>query len=305
MNLEARLGDLRLATPLIGASGLFGYGTEYGDLVDFAAFGAVVAKTVTLEPRAGNPPPRVADCGAGVLNSVGLENVGCEAFLRDKLPQVRLGCKLFASIGGDTVEDYSKLAGMLEGQPGIDAVEVNVSCPNVEKGGIAFGRDASAVRRVVEAVRRATRLPVIAKLPPLVAGIEGVARAASEGGADALTVANTFPGMAIDLETERPVLGGVSGGYSGGAVRPMALHLVWTVASCVGLPVIASGGIERAEDAIACVLAGAGAFQVGSVILRDLDRPAGIISGIRAFMKQKGYASMDDFRGKARKAGGS
>lgn len=299
-DLAASLGPIALSTPLVGSSGLFGYGDEYKGLIDFSAFGAVVAKTVTLAPKDGNPPPRLADCGPGVLNSIGLENVGCDAFLAEKLPAVSLPCKIFASIGGEAVADYAGLAARLDGASGIDAIEINISCPNVSRGGLAFGADAGAARAVVEAVRRSTRLPVIAKLPPLVTGIEDVARAAADGGADALTVANTYPGMAIDLDSERPALGAVSGGYSGGAVLPMSLLLVWKVAGCVSIPVIASGGVERAEDAIQYILAGASAFQVGSVVLRDLDAPAAIVRGMAAFMRRKGYRKLDDFKGRAR-----
>jgi len=299
VSLGAGLRAVSLRTPLIGSSGLFGYGDEYRGLVDFTAFGAVIAKTVTLAPRDGNPPPRLADCGAGVLNSIGLENVGCDAFLAEKLPALALPCKVLASIGGDAAAEYAELAARLDGAKGIEGLEVNISCPNVAKGGLAFGADAGAARAVVEAVRRATRLPLVAKLPPLVTGIEEVARAAADGGADALTVANTYPGMAIDLESERPALGAGSGGYSGRAVLPMSLLLVWKVAACVRTPVIASGGIERAGDAIQYILAGASAFQVGSVILRDLDAPAAIIRGIELFMQRKGYRKLDDFKGRA------
>jgi dihydroorotate dehydrogenase (NAD+) catalytic subunit len=300
LDLGSDLGAIKLRTPLIGSSGLFGYGNEYEGLVDLSAFGAVIAKTVTLEPREGNPPPRLADCGSGVLNSIGLENAGCDAFLAEKLPAPAFPCKFFASIGGETIADYGELAAKLDRARGIDAIEVNVSCPNVARGGLAFGADAGAARAVVAAVRASTRLPVIAKLPPLVTGIEDVARAACDGGADALTVANTYPGMAIDLETEKPALGAITGGYSGRAVMPMSLLLVWKVTACLRTPVIASGGIERAEDAIQYILAGASAFQVGSVILRELDAPARIVRGIETFMKRKGYRTLDDFRGRAR-----
>jgi len=303
MNLEVKIGSLGLKTPMIGSSGLFGYGDQYGGLLDLSCFGAVVAKTVTPSPRDGNPPPRLADCGAGLLNSIGLENVGSAAFLGEKLPALKVPCRIFASIGGDSVADYGRLAGLIDGAGGVDAIEVNISCPNVERGGLAFGVDAASARRVIESVRGSTRLAVIAKLPPVLAGIEDVARAACDGGADALTVANTYPAMAIDLETERPVLGAVSGGYSGRAVMPVSLLLVWKAAGCVGVPIIASGGIERPEDALQYMLAGASAFQVGSVVLRDLEAPARIIAGIEAYLKRKGYKSVDDLRGRARAEG--
>lgn len=301
MNLAVRLGALELKTPLIGASGLFGYGGEHAGLVDYSAFGAIVAKTVTLEAREGNPPPRIVDTAAGVINSIGLENVGAEVFLAGKLPGIKLPCRLITSIGGETVDEYRRLAGMLAAKSGIDAIEVNISCPNVDKGGAAFGQDADCAREVIRAVRAETEITVLAKLPPVIPGIQEVAAAVCEAGADALVVANTFPAMEIDLDTERPRLGGISGGLSGGAVRPLSLFLVWKVASCVSVPVVASGGIESAEDAIEYVLAGATAFEIGSVILKDLDAPASIVSGLRAFMKAKGYSNLDDFRGKARR----
>jgi len=301
MNLEVHLGNLTLETPLIGASGLFGYATEYGGLIDCSLFGAIVTKTITLEPWDGNPPPRIVDVGCGLLNSIGLENVGVKAFLREKLPQIDLPCTLFVSIGGQTVDEFRRLAALLADQPGIAAIEVNISCPNVEKGGIAFGKDAAGTRDVIKAVRAETGLPVIPKLPPLVSGIEAIAEAACEAGADALTVANTYPGMAIDLETEKPILGGVSGGYSGRAIRPMSVFLVWKVVECVKVPVIAAGGIEEPEHAIEYILAGASAFEIGSAILRDLEAPARIIAGLRSFMRTRNYKRIEDFEGKARR----
>ncbi len=289
-----------LETPLIGSSGLFGYGVEHGDLIDYSAFGALVTKTITLEPREGNPGPRIVDVACGIVNSIGLENVGCAAFLREKLPEIHLPCRLLVSIGGRAVDEFRRLAGLLGGHKGIDAIEVNISCPNIAGGGIAFGRDPNAARDVLRAVRSETDLPVIPKLPPLVAGIEDVATAACEGGADALIVANTYPGMVIDIDGERPVLGGIWGGYSGRAIRPMSVLLVWTVADAVKVPVIAAGGIEEPEDAIEYMLAGASAFEMGSVILRDLGAPSKIVAGLKAFMESKGYGKIGDFRGKAR-----
>ena len=302
MTIGVALAGLELKTPLIGASGLFGYGGGYGTLVDYAPFGAIVAKTITLSPRAGNAPPRVADADSGLLNSIGLENVGVEAFLREELPRVSLPCKLIASVGGETVEEYAKVATALKGAVGIDAIEINISCPNVTRGCLAFGKDAVTAREVVQAVRGETALPLLVKLPPLVVGIEDVARAASDGGADALVVANNLPGMVIDLATERPALGGLWGGYSGRAVRPVSLLLVWKVAGCVDAPIVATGGIERAEDAVEFILAGASAFEIGSVMLKDLGAPAKIMGGLLGFMKARGYETIEEFRGKARQA---
>lgn len=311
MKLGVRMGRVDLATPLIGASGLFGYGTEHEGLLDYAGFGAIVTKTITLAPREGNPPPRLVDAGSGIINSIGLENVGAETFMTECLPGLDLPCKVFVSIGGAEVDEYARLASMLgapgardgsagiEGSERIDALEVNISCPNVTRGGIAFGQDPDSTRQVVSAVRHATWLPLIVKLPPLISGIEQVCRAACEAGADALTIANTYPAMAIDIDRARPVLGALSGGLSGGAIKPVSLLLVWKVARCVDVPVLAGGGIETARDAIEYILAGAHALQIGSVILKDYGAPAAILAGLRAYMKKHGYEGIDDFRGKA------
>ncbi|HVP57025.1 MAG TPA: dihydroorotate dehydrogenase [bacterium] len=300
-NLEVQLAGLTLQTPIVGASGTFGYGLEYDGLVDYRSYGAVVAKTVTLEPRSGNPPPRIADLGHGMLNAIGLENVGLEAFLGDKLPKVTLPCHFFASIGGETADEYRRLAAVLGRAPRVAALEANVSCPNVARGGLALGGDPRITRDVVRAIRAETSLPLIAKLPPLITGLGDVAEAACEGGADALVVANTYPAMAMDLARERPALGSTSGGMSGRAIRPISLLLVWQVVEKVKVPVIASGGIERGEDALEYLLAGATAFEIGSVILRDLSAAAKILAGISVFMQSKGYTKIEDLRGRARR----
>jgi dihydroorotate dehydrogenase (NAD+) catalytic subunit len=300
MNLEVKVGKARLASPLIGASGLFGYGGEYEDLLDLGLFGAIVSKTITLKPKDGNPSPRIVDVDSGIINSIGLENVGSEPFFDNLLPELDLPCEIILSIGGETAAEYRELAGMAQGHEAIAALEVNISCPNVRKGGIAFGSDPESTCEVVGAVRGETDLPVLAKLPPLVTGIEAVCRAACDAGADALTIANTYPAMAIDVDEARPVLGAVSGGLSGRAVKPMTLLLVWKVAGAFDVPVFAVGGIETWQDAIEFMLAGASAFQIGSIILRDMNAPRRIVNGIESYMKRNGYRSLEDFRGKAR-----
>ena len=317
MNLGVKKGRLDLASPLVGASGLFGYGSEHEGLLDYASFGAIVTKTITLAPREGNPPPRLVDVGSGIINSIGLENVGADAFMTGHLPGLNLPCRVFVSIGGAKVDEYAGLASMLERRGGdiapgegagnapgpdggrFDAIEVNISCPNVKQGGIAFGRDEGSAREVVSAVREATRRPLIVKVPPLISGIEKVCRAACDAGADALTVANTYPAMAIDIDRARPVLGALSGGLSGRAIKPVSLLLVWKAVRSVDVPVLAGGGIETASDAIEYILAGAHALQVGSVILKDTRAPADILAGLRGYMKKHGYETIDDFRGKA------
>jgi dihydroorotate dehydrogenase (NAD+) catalytic subunit len=299
LNITARIGDLELATPVIGASGLFGYGDEYEGLLDYASMGAIVTKTITLEPRAGNPPPRLVDAGSGIINSIGLENIGVQAFLSDKLPGLDIPCRLFVSIGGAKVDEYGRLAGMLDGIDSISAIEVNISCPNVDEGGMAFGSDPESTRKVIKGVKDETGKSVLAKVPPIIWGLEDVCGAAIEAGADALTVANTYPAISIDPESEKPILGAVTGGLSGGAVRPISLLLVWRAAKAFDAPVVGVGGIECPEDAIAFILAGASAFQVGSAILKDYRTPSRIVEGIGRYMENKGYTRLDDFRGKA------
>lgn len=299
MNLEFRIAKAGFSSPIIGASGLFGYGAEFEDVLDYAAFGAIVTKTVTLKPREGNPPPRIVDVGCGIINSIGLENVGSEVFLGEILPEIDIPCGLIVSMGGSTVDEYGELARLIGGSPKVDALEVNISCPNVREGGIAFGSNPETTRTVIAAVRAGTDQPVIAKVPPLVSGIEEVCLAACDAGADAVTVANTYPALAIDVDRGRPVLGGVSGGLSGGAIKPISLLLVWKVAGAVDVPVIGAGGIESAADALEYMLAGATAFQIGSVILRDLQSPSDILEGLKAHMRDNRYRSLTDLVGRA------
>ena len=299
MNLEVKIGGAVLAAPLVGASGLFGYGSEYEGLLDLTSFGAIVTKTLTLKPRQGNPPPRIVDVGTGIINSIGLENVGIDMFIDEILPAITLPSKLFVSIGGETPDEYRRIAAMLRECDRIDGIEVNVSCPNVPRGGILFGSDPASTYKVVEGVRVETALPVVVKIPPLVSGVEDVCRAAGDAGADALTVANTYPAMAIDADRARPVLGGVTGGLSGRGVKAVSLALVWKAAGVVDIPVIGAGGIENAADAVEFILAGASAFQIGSVVLRDLSAPSQIIRGLESYMRQKGYGGLADFRRKA------
>jgi dihydroorotate dehydrogenase (NAD+) catalytic subunit len=299
MSLEVRLGRLNLKSPMIGASGLWGFGDEYADVIDLSSFGAIVSKTITARPREGNPTPRVVDLGHGMINSIGLENPGIDWFVREKLDALDIPCDLIVSIGGDTVEDYKVVASRLAGKKGIAALEVNISCPNVEKGGISFGRDPDSTAAVMEAVRDETDLPLIAKLPPLPGCIQGVANAAAGAGADVLAVSNTLPSISIDIESSRPRLGGKTGGLSGPPLKPVALFLVYNLATTAEVPIIGIGGIETPADAIEFILAGAAAFQIGSVIVKWLTAPSDIIMGIEEYMADKGYDTIDDFRGKA------
>jgi dihydroorotate dehydrogenase (NAD+) catalytic subunit len=299
MSLEARVGRLKLRTPMIGASGLWGFGDEYADVIDLSIFGAIVSKTITARPREGNPTPRVVDLGHGMVNSIGLENPGIDWFVSEKLDSIDIPCDLIVSIGGDTVDDYRVVASKLAGRDGIAALEVNISCPNVEKGGISFGRDPACTAAVVKAVKGETDLPLIAKLPPLPGCIHDVAAAASGAGADVLAVSNTLPAMSIDIESVRPRLGGKTGGLSGPPLKPVALFLVYRLAASTDTPIIGIGGIETPADAIEFMLAGAAAFQIGSVIVKWLTAPSDIIMGIEEYMADRGHKTIDDFRGKA------
>ena len=299
MNLGVEVGGIKLKTPMVGASGLWGFGDEYAEVVDLSLFGAVITKTITLRPREGNPPPRVVDLGHGIINSIGLENPGIDWFIDEKLGAVDIPCELIVSIGGDSVEDYGVVASRLAGKGGITALEVNISCPNVSKGGILFGRDPDATAAVIENVRREIDLPLIAKLPPLPGCIEDVAVAARDAGADALGVSNTLPSISIDIENQRPRLGGRTGGLSGPPLKPVALYLVYRLAASAGIPVIGIGGIETSADAIEFILAGASAFEVGSVIVKWLNAPSDIIMGLEEYMEERGYGGIEDFRGKA------
>ena len=249
MTLEVNIGSLRLASPLIGASGLFGFGDEYSGLVDLSRFGAVVTKTITAEPREGNPTPRVVDLGYGMINSIGLENPGIDWFVNEKIDTIEPGCLLIVSVGGGTVDEYRLVSSRLAGKENIAALEINISCPNVSKGGIAFGRDPDSTAAVVKSVRSESDLPLIAKLPPLPACIDEVADAARGAGADALAVSNTLPAMSIDTEAERPRLCAGTGGLSVPPLRPVSLFLVHKLAASVDIPIIGVGGIETGTDA--------------------------------------------------------
>ena len=299
MSLEVRVGNLKLASPMIGASGLFGFGDEYADVIDLSLFGAVVTKTITARPREGNPPPRVVDLGHGVINSIGLENPGIDWFVNERLDDIDIPCALIVSVGGDTVDDYKSVASRLAGKANIAALEVNISCPNVKKGGISFGRDPESTTAVMKAVRGESDLPLIAKLPPLPARIDEVAVAAAAAGADVLAVSNTLPSISIDIESERPRLGGKTGGLSGPPLKPVSLFLVYKLAASVEVPIIGIGGIETSGDAIEYILAGASAFEIGSVVFKWLNAPSDIVMGLEEYMDHKGYKKVEDFRGNA------
>lgn len=292
-DLRVNLGPLALANPVMTASGTFGYAAEFANLVRLNRLGGVVVKGISLEPRAGNPPPRIVETAAGMLNAIGLENVGVKRFISDKMPYLRTcGCRIVVNILGDSIDDYAALAGQLSAVAGIDALEVNISCPNVKKGGVAFGTAPEMAAAVTRAVKQETDLPVIVKLSPNVTDIVVMARAVAESGADALSLINTLIGMGIDAKTRRPRLANVIGGLSGPAIKPVALRMVWQVASAVSIPIIGIGGIGTAEDAIEFLLAGATAVQVGTANFYNPGATEQIIDGIADYLRQQEESSV-------------
>ncbi len=296
-DLKTRIGPLELKNPVLLASGTCGYGGELADLVDLNLLGGIVVKGLSLKPREGNPPPRVWETPCGLLNSIGLENVGVESFVRDKLPYLsRLNTVVIANILGESVDEYARVAEMLSASPGLDAIEVNISCPNVKAGGAAFGTDPEMAAKVSAAVKKATPLPVICKLSPNVTDIVSIARAVEDAGADALSLINTLIGMAIDIEHRRPALANVFGGLSGPAIRPVAVRMVYEAARAVRIPVMGIGGISTGSDAVEFMLAGARAIQIGTATLVRPDACLSVIQGIAEYMKRHGLKKTDELR---------
>jgi len=295
-------GALRLANPVIAASGTWGYGDEYGDLVDVNKLGAIVCKGTTLMPGDGNPQPRIVEVMGGVLNSVGLQNIGVEALVAEKAPLwATWKVPVLVNIAGNTIDEYAKLAARLEGIAGVSGIEVNISCPNVSRGGMHFGTDPSAASEVTSAVKGATTLPVIVKLSPNVTDISTIAKAVEKAGADAVSLINTVGGMAIDLKQRRPALGNITGGLSGPAIKPIALLMVYSVAGCVNVPVIGCGGIMNAADALEFIMAGATAVQVGTAGLADPRATLAVIDGLVEYLSSQGIHTIAELRGAARR----
>lgn len=298
-SLKVRIGPLELANPVMPASGCFG--PELGALIDLNRLGALVTKTVFYGRRSGNPAHRLAETPGGMLNSVGIPSRGVEAFLAEILPQyTRYRPPTIVSIGGLTVEEYFDLAERLAGVPGIAALELNISCPNLEAGGIEMGANPRQVERVVRGVVERSSVPVISKLTPNVTSIVDIALASEQGGATAITAVNTFVGMAVDLEARRPVLGNAVGGLSGPAVKPLALRMVWTVARTVSIPVIGVGGIATARDALEFLVAGARAVQVGTATFTRPDSMLRILDGMEAYLREHGIPDVNDLIGTLR-----
>lgn len=292
---------LLLANPVMTASGTFGYGTEYAELFDIQRLGAIVCKGTTLEPREGNPQPRLVETASGVINSIGLQNIGVKALIKEKAP-VWAGWQVpvIVNIAGDTIEEYGELARLLDGVKGVSGIEVNVSCPNVKAGGAAFGADAAMVAEVTRAVRKATSLPVLVKLTPDAPDIVGLAKAVESAGADAVSLVNSFKGMAIDVTERQPIMAYGTGGLSGPAIKPLALALVYEVAGAVKIPVVGCGGITTGEDALEYIMAGANAVQVGSATYGNPRASLDVLEGITSFMKKEGIKNLKEIIGVAR-----
>ncbi|HOX09551.1 MAG TPA: dihydroorotate dehydrogenase [Candidatus Omnitrophota bacterium] len=296
-SMKVRIGGLELKNPVMAASGTFGSGEEYKGLVDLNGLGAIVTKSVTLKAREGNPPPRMVETPSGMLNSIGIQNDGVDAFIKDKMPFLdKLKTAVVVSIAGHCLEDYARLAAKIDKVKGADAIEINISCPNV-KGGLEFSREPGSAADVVRAVRRSTRKPVITKLSPNVKDISEIALAAQEAGTDAVSLVNTFTGMAIDIGSRMPVLGNIVGGLSGPAIKPIALRMVWETARRVRVPVIGMGGIMGSDDALEFIIAGASAVQVGTANFVDPSSMAGIIRGIERYMRDRKIKDIKELTG--------
>lgn len=300
--LKQTIGGITLKNPLITASGTCGYGRELAELYDLSLLGGICVKGTTLEPRLGNPPPRIAETPSGMLNSVGLQNPGIDKVIASELPFLRrFDTAVIVNIAGHELTDYQRLAERLDPVPGVAALEVNISCPNVKNGGMAFGVDPHTAEKVVALVRRSTRLPLIAKLSPNVTDIAEIARAVEAGGADCVSLINTLLGMSIDIERRQPLLANVFGGLSGPAVKPVALRMVWQAAHAVSIPVIGLGGITSAEDAIEFMMAGASAFQIGSANFHDPYTAPRLIAALNEWLDQRGHRQVSEIIGIADK----
>jgi len=299
-DLTVDLGGIKMSNPVAVASGTFGYGREYEDYLDIAAVGAIIVKGTTLEARLGNPPPRIIETPAGMLNAIGLENPGVEVFLHDHLPYLRdKGVTVIANLAGNSIEDYAAVSACLEGHAGIAGIELNISCPNVKKGGLQFGTDPWMVQQVVAAVKKETSLPVMPKLSPNVTNIVEIAHAAREGGADALSMINTLMGMAIDVEHRRPVLANIFGGLSGPAIKPVALRMIYQVHREMDIPILGGGGIMNARDALEFILAGASAVSIGTGNFVNPRAAFDVLKGIQDYMQVYGVQRIADLVGKA------
>ena len=298
VDLKVNIGKIELKNPVMTASGTFGYASEYKELVDLNLLGAVIVKGLSIEPSKGNLPPRIVETPCGMLNAIGLENVGIKAFIRDKLPFLKnLSTPVIVNIFGKDIGEYSEMASQLDDIAEISGIEVNISCPNIKAGGIAFGVDPESAYKVIRAVRGRTTKPLMIKLSPNVSDIAEIAERVEDAGADSISLINTITGMAVDIETRRPKLANITGGLSGPAIKPVALRMVWQVVKKVKIPVIGVGGIMTAEDALEFLIAGATAVQVGTANLINPRAAIDIIEGIQAFLIKNNIPRITDITG--------
>lgn len=298
-DLSVRIGSLELRNPFLAASGCFGYGVEYARAFDLTTLGAVVTKGLFLNEREGHPPPRIVETPAGMLNAIGLQGIGVHRFVAEKMPELRrLGATVIVNVCGTTIEEYCEVSRILSDTEGVAALELNISCPNIKEGGIQFGCSLTGTYDVVSAVRKVTPLPIIPKLTPNVTDVASFARAAEEGGADAVSLVNTFLAMAIDVETRRPKLSNVLGGLSGPAIRPIAVRMVWECHQAVKLPIIGMGGIASARDALEFIIAGATAVQVGTANFVDPFVWRDLVAGVGDYLDRHGIARIRDLVGR-------
>jgi dihydroorotate dehydrogenase (NAD+) catalytic subunit len=297
-DLSVDIAGIKCKNPVIAASGTCGYGEELSSYINLSSLGAIVVKGLSLKPKFGNPPPRIVETPCGMLNSIGLENVGVDSFIKDKLPFLRkFDLPVIVNFFGNTVEEYGEVAKRLDGVSGLMGLELNISCPNVRQGGIAFGVDPKAASKVVDIVKKSSTLPLITKLSPNVTNIKSMATAVEEAGTDSISLINTLTAMVIDVETRKPKLANIVGGLSGPAIKPIAVRMVWEVCQVVKVPVIGIGGIMGAEDALEFLIAGASAIQVGTANFLDPHVTTDIVRGIGDYLKREQIEQLTDMIG--------
>lgn len=293
---EVNIGGLKLKNPVITASGTYGFGREYSEFIDLNYIGGITVKGLTLKPRQGNDSPRVAETPSGMLNSVGLQNPGVEYFIKNEIPFMRqYDTAIIANIAGNTIEEYCEMADILGDR--VDAIELNISCPNVKQGGVAFGTSSESVFRITKSVKEYCKVPLIVKLSPNVTDIAAIAKSAEEGGADCISLINTLLGMAIDINKRKPVLANVVGGLSGPAIKPIALRMVWQVFNTVNIPIIGMGGITSFEDAVEFMMAGADIISIGTANFIDPKTPIKVLDGIIDYCKKNGIEDIKMLKG--------
>lgn len=298
VNLSVEIAGIKMKNPIMAASGTFGYGEEYRDYIPINRLGALITKGISLKPQAGNPPPRLVETIGGMLNAIGLQNIGVNALIEEKVSRLKkFGTPVIINIFGTTLKEYEEVARRLEGIRGIAGLEVNISCPNLKSGGISFGTDPREVFKVVSKVRKSSSRPILVKLSPNVTDITVIARSAEEAGADAISLINTLTGMAVDVETRAPKLGNITGGLSGPAIKPIALRMVWEVYNKVNIPIIGMGGIINAQDALEFIIVGASAVQIGTAHFLNPSVDLEVIAGLEKYLKDHCISSIRNLVG--------